>query len=190
MRLDWTVILSSLVASSTLFAALAWLTRSLTTHFLSRDIERFKATLQLSTLEHQIRFGRLHEKQATLVAELYEKLQRLRKGSRSLCYHVDMSTSEVNKSGQKLAGLYLDAKNFFEIHQIYFSEEICAKMTSIIDLSAEISDEYLLGHIKEEESGKNESVLKVIENQTESLENLLKQLGNEFRKLLGVPKDI
>lgn len=188
MRLDWTVILSWLAASSTLFAALAWLTRSLITHFLSRDVERFKAALQLSTLEHQIRFGRLHEKQATLVAEFYEKLQRLRKGARSLCYHVDMAASEVNKSGQELAKLYVDAKNFFEIHQIYFSEEICTKMTSIIDLSADISDEYLLGHIKGEESGKNESVLKVIEKHTESLENLLEHLGNEFRGLLGVPK--
>ncbi len=62
-------------------------------------------------------------------------------------------------------------------------------MTRIIDLSADISDEYLLGHIKGEESGKNESVLKVIENHTESLENLLEHLGNEFRGLLGVPKD-
>lgn len=192
MELDWTMILSSLAASSALFGALAWLTRSLITHFLSRDVERFKANLQLSTLEYQIRFSRLHEKQATLVAEFYEKLQRLRKGSRSLCYHVDMSTPEVGTSGQKLAESYLDAKNFFEMHQIYFSEEICKKMMSIIDLSADIADEYLLGHMRDEGSGKAESiqtVLKVIENHTESLENLLEHLGNEFRRLLGVPKD-
>jgi signal transduction histidine kinase len=191
MQLDWTVILSWLAASSALFAALGWLTRSLIAHFLSRDVERFKASLQLSTLEHQIRFSSLHEKQATLVAEFYEKLQRLRKASRSLCYHVDMSTSEVGKSGQKLAKLYLDAKSFFEVHQIYFSEEICNKMVGIIDLTADISDEYMLGHIEEGDSGKSESiqsVLKVIERRTDSLENLLEQLGHEFRRLLGVPK--
>jgi hypothetical protein len=101
-----------------------------------------------------------------------------------------MSTSEVSKKGQKLAELYLDAKNFFEIHQIYFNEEICTKMMRIIDLSADISDEYLLGHIGEEAPIQGKSILSVLENHTESLESLLEQLGIEFRKLLGVPEDI
>jgi hypothetical protein len=74
MQLNWTVILSWLAVSSTLFGALAWFTRSVIGHLLSRDLERFKANLEYAALEHQIQFSHLHEKRAAVVAELYEKL--------------------------------------------------------------------------------------------------------------------
>ena len=68
-----------------MLAVLAYLAKSLIEHKLSRDvskfqsdlkaasdaaIERLKSDLQLHAIEHQVRFSRLHEKRATVIAEL------------------------------------------------------------------------------------------------------------------------
>src|SRR5947207_3354787 len=82
--IDWTVVLSWIGASSVFLGLLTWLARSLFAHILSRDVERFKAKLELSALEHQVRFGRLHAKQATVISELYEKLLPAKWGFSSL----------------------------------------------------------------------------------------------------------
>ena len=74
-------------------AAVAWLARSLATHLLSKDLERHKAALQAQsvleleklraeltrrTLEHEVRFRRVDEKdELRFLAELYRRLLRL-----------------------------------------------------------------------------------------------------------------
>ena len=41
------------------------------------EIERLKVSLQMSALEHQVRFSKLHEKRAEVIAELYRRLVEL-----------------------------------------------------------------------------------------------------------------
>lgn len=40
----------------------------------TREIEQFKANLQAAALEHEVRFSKLHEKRAEVLAELYKLL--------------------------------------------------------------------------------------------------------------------
>jgi hypothetical protein len=35
------------------------------------EIERLKTSLQMTALEHQVRFSKLHEKRAKVIADLY-----------------------------------------------------------------------------------------------------------------------
>jgi len=41
------------------------------------EIERLKVSLQMSALEHEVRFSKLHEKRAEVIAELYRRLVEL-----------------------------------------------------------------------------------------------------------------
>lgn len=65
---------------------LKWFVKSLIEKMLAKDLERFRASLnseanstierlkhelQLVSLEHQVRFSKLHEKRAEVIAELY-----------------------------------------------------------------------------------------------------------------------
>ena len=43
---------------------------------LAQNLEKFKADLQQAGIEHQIRFSKLHEKRATVLAELHKLLRR------------------------------------------------------------------------------------------------------------------
>ena len=85
----WQQFVTMLGGFTAVVFALAWLIRSLVTHVLSKDLEKFKtslkaqadveierlrAALQMEGYRDQVRFGRLHEKQANTLALLYEQL--------------------------------------------------------------------------------------------------------------------
>ena len=85
----WEDVLRTLGGTAILVAALAWLSKSLLSTLLSKDLENFKtdlqgtsqrsiesykATLQLESQRHQIEYSALHSKRAELVAELYSRV--------------------------------------------------------------------------------------------------------------------
>ena len=81
----WQTILIALAGNAAMLAVLAYPAKLFIEHKLNRDISRFqselkatsdaaierlKSDLQLHAIEHQVRFSRLHEKRATVIAEL------------------------------------------------------------------------------------------------------------------------
>jgi len=90
--MDWQSLITTVVTSTTVIAAVAWLARALISQRLTRDIERFKAALatentrsieelrvnlQLEAQRQQIVFGSLHARRAEVIVELYGKLDEL-----------------------------------------------------------------------------------------------------------------
>jgi hypothetical protein len=91
----WEDILRTLGGMAILVSALAWLSRSLLTSLLSKDIERFKSDLQVSSQKsveafksslqleaqrHAVEYSALHSKRAELIAELYSQIVGLNRG--------------------------------------------------------------------------------------------------------------
>ena len=85
----WQTILLAIGGNAALLAVLGLLGKSLLDKLIVRDtkefesslkakadaaIEHLKNDLQLRTIEHQVRFSRLHEKRAAVIAELYGHL--------------------------------------------------------------------------------------------------------------------
>ncbi len=60
--------------SAGVLLGLWYLGRTLISSVLAKDLEKFKADLQQAGIEHQILFSKLHEKRATVIAELYKLL--------------------------------------------------------------------------------------------------------------------
>jgi len=79
----WTTVLVTLGGQTVLLAIVAFLARSLMSSLMAKDLEAFKADLesksnvaierlradlQLTAFEHQIRFSKLHERRAEVLA--------------------------------------------------------------------------------------------------------------------------
>src|SRR5262245_28272523 len=88
----WQELIKYLGSAVILTGALACLAKGLTKHILSKDLatykaqleatakeelERLKGQLQVAAKEHEIRFGKLHEKRAEAVMELHQFLGRI-----------------------------------------------------------------------------------------------------------------
>ena len=92
---------------------------------LAKDLEKFKAGLQQAGIEHQIRFSKLHEKRATVLAELYNLLVEA-------FWHVSEFTSQVQFGDPDRKQQYVDALNsvaayfrFFDQHRIWLPTKLC-----------------------------------------------------------------
>jgi hypothetical protein len=155
MSINWqevvTTVGSTAVGGMVLVSAAAWLIRTALTEKLARDaeafrarlkadadteIEQLKSSLEKTAFEHQVRYSKLHEKRAEVIAELHKRLvDAFWNGQRFVL------TSE-NNPGLGQAEEYAKARqhiqefvNFFEIHQIYLPTRACALVEKFVSLS-------------------------------------------------------
>ena len=140
-------VIKFLGGSALLLAAVAWLIRSLVSHFLSKDVEEFKTQLQsqsavtLERLRHDLRLVAaqhenqirlLQESRAAVIAELYSKLIDFVGTAESFASYAEWegepSKEEKAKTLGEKAG---DFRNYFLRHKIYFTDNTCEKVESL-----------------------------------------------------------
>lgn len=198
-------ILSSMGTFAIIVAALTWLARSLFSQYLSRDIEKFKAKLQLESqrelaqiqsslgiaaFEHQIRFSQLHEKRATIISELYGAIVELHKSVDNFIRFLASSSSEKRNSNlQKIWEAADRFKVLFEKNRIFFSEKICEKIENLNESMSKPISEIVI-HL-EVSRQQNWDVLgktwgEAQKRLVEEIPIIKTELETDFRRLLGV----
>src|SRR5207248_315994 len=87
-----------------------------------KDIERYKAGLKMASYEHEVKFARLHESRAEVIAEIYSRLTELISNAEIYLQpgSAPQHTHE-NETGECIQGL----RGFFEKNRIYLQEDIC-----------------------------------------------------------------
>ncbi|HKM83375.1 MAG TPA: hypothetical protein VJY15_20750, partial [Candidatus Acidoferrum sp.] len=151
------------------------------------EVERLKASLQLAATEHQIQFSKLHEKRALVVAELYSRLVVTLRTAREFIFGDVQDPERSAKAQEEVWELY----RFIELNRIYFPETVCTlldKFESKLRKSVLFANSYWT-RIKyptpKTEEDRNKVLLEACEVLESELPNLLKEVQDEFRKLLG-----
>lgn len=144
----WQTILLAFGGNAVLLAVLGWLAKSFVQQLLYKDIEQFKTTLaaesaaatehlkhelQLVTVEHQIRFSKLHEKRAEVIANLYGLLVEAYWATRSFVATAELA-SEPPKREKYGAALNKTAEfyQFFDKNRIYLPEAVCGLLGEFV----------------------------------------------------------
>jgi hypothetical protein len=209
MNIVWRELIEHLGSVAILIGALAWLAKSITAHFLSRDIEAYKerlsaasareiehvrSQLQIMAKEHEIRFSKLHEKRAEVVMDLYLLLDELR-AYRLLMGILLEHGRQVDRHVDE--GVELSAKlfNFFKRNKLYLSSELAERLEELINKLGEPLSKYAV--LKEYASKVDEGVLAELPRAIEALGGELNELHRavnavekEFRMLLGSDRNV
>ncbi len=127
----WQTLLVAVGGNAVLLALLAFLGRSLIGAYLARAAEQFKAGLQRAAVEHEVRFSRLHQKRAEVLAELYRLLA-------VAVWKVEAFLSPLELAGgpdkQQLVEQAWNAiaayHRCFDENRIYFSAKLCGSLES------------------------------------------------------------
>lgn len=125
----WQALLVAFGGNAVLLLVLGFLGRSIVSHVLGKDLEKFKVQLQLSTVEHEIRFRRLHEKRAEVVADLYRLLVQAYWEAESFTNPVEWA-GEPDKKEKLIVAQNAVAEyfRFFDQHRIYVSPQLCQRL--------------------------------------------------------------
>ena len=144
----WQTILLAFGGNAALLAVLGLLGKSFLDKLIVRDtrqfesdlkaksdaaIERLKNELQLRTIEHQVRFSRLHEKRADVIAELNGYLVEALWEAESFLSPMQW-VGEQNKKEkhQQAMNKLVELYRFFDKHRIYLPPEVCTSLDVLI----------------------------------------------------------
>ena len=159
-------------------------------------IENLKNSLQLKTIEHQVRFSKLHEKRAEVIAKLYvilvESLWETESFVSPMEFVGELSKNEKHVLARnKLADVY----RYFDQHRIYLPDTLCDSLEKLIQEIRTIviefgvwvpyDHEHLPTHAREQRQAVWEKSWKAIR---EEIPIARKQLETEFRGLLEASK--
>lgn len=186
----WQSLLVAFGGNAALLLVLGFLGRSLMSTVLVRDIEKFKASLQQAGIEHQIRFSKLHEKRAEVLADLYKLLV-------AAYWQVSEFTSPAQFGDPDRKQQYADAINavasyfrFFEQHRVWLPPEMCAPLeafakqlrTPTINLGVYLRIEHPTEKTLQEQSEVWDKAWQAVSG---DIPELRRAIEAEFRKLLG-----
>jgi hypothetical protein len=143
----WQTILLAFSGNAALLAVLGLLGKSLLEKLITRDTKRFetdlkakadvaiehlRSDLQIRSIEHQVRFSRLHEKRASVIAELYGHLVETLWEAESFLSPMEWVGEPDKQEKHRIAmNKLVDFFRYFDKHRIYLPEEICASLEAL-----------------------------------------------------------
>jgi len=213
----WAELIKSLGGLAILAVALAWLTKSIITHLLSKDveayksriasesareIEQFKAQLQMMAREHEVRFSKLHEKRADIISELYVLLREANSSNELFDlvfqtgplpgspFNPDAADQSRDQFAEEAEDKCARVSIFFIRHKLFFSEELSEKMEKLISAISQPSALYQMRHLRQvlgigEPQEVRSEILELLRNERPNIQHILKLLERDFRLLLG-----
>lgn len=212
--INWQDILTDLVVvtggGTVLVGASAWLIKTVITQKLATEaevfknriqadanieIERLKSSLQIVATERQVRFTKLHETRAEVIAELYKKLAGLhRKGELFVTTRENNPDPAKDEEFLKLVNEMLEFQQYYDEHQIYLPLPVCQSLESLSsDITGKILTAGIYGRIQhpsEHTMQKSaDAFTRAYAAFDEKIPAARKALESEFRKMLGVEGD-
>lgn len=187
----WQTILLAFGGNAALLGILAWAGKSLASQWFRKDLERHKFDLQKSAIEHQVRFSRLHEKRAEVIAELYRVTIEFVGAAESLTNPMEFSGEPTKKEKSVIFGdKATQFRKYYLENKIYLSEESCVKIDSLWDKAWGASRSYTFWLHQEEDSENMKRTFdawtKGWDTMSKEIPDMLRQLQLDFRSILGV----
>ncbi|MBI3895592.1 MAG: hypothetical protein HY313_06645 [Acidobacteria bacterium] len=200
----WTSVLISFGGPTILLGIVAFLARSVIRAWLDKDVEKFKvelkstsdtaierlkADLQRAAYEHQVRFSKLHEKRAEVIAQLDKYLAETTWAIEDFVQPFEGEPSRKEKYVPTWNKI-VECLRFLDQHRIYLPESLCNKLAKFLTDLRKLTIE--VGVYESIEHPTNETLQKkwkILEQAWDSVKQEIpaarRALEQEFRQILG-----
>jgi hypothetical protein len=198
--MNWLSVVENIGTFGIASGLLVWLVKSLTKQSLARDLEKFKAILRrehaaeiaqlksdlrAASFEHDIRFARLHEKRAQIVAELYKQLVQTEDAVGALVGDTEPHEPEEQEQLFREANTKTSKQLlYFEERRIYFDERVCTLMDKLMSSYQQV---WLYGspyvELTPEQRAKTQQNLNAL---IETIPPIRRSIETLMREMLGV----
>ncbi len=197
-----------ITGSSIIIAAVAWLVKSIITHFLSKNIDSYKLELKhnndialedtrynlnLTMKEHEAKMSSLYTKRADVVTELYVLLVKFINNAESFASPFEiLGEPDKDKKLTSLSNSNNEFLEFYRSHKIYFSKGICEKIDALWKKAFKANKQYAFWRgcakdCNENQKEHTEAWINAGKAMKDEIPSLLVLVEDEFRSVLGVP---
>jgi len=199
---DWQAVFEAFGGQAALLLAIAYLGKTLISSQLSKEteafkiklqgqtdveIERLKSSLQIAATEHQIKFSKLHDRRARVIAKLYRLLLEAADAVQFFAAHPGDKGSIRKEAIERSLGLY----RFSQINKIYLPSAVCGLLENYeTTLRHSVGFIRIYMSIEDPNEQTIEQQNKVLQDAWQALEkkipSIRTELETEFRQMLGV----
>jgi hypothetical protein len=153
-----------------------------------KEIEQLKVQLQIAAKEHEVRYTRLHEQRAEIIAKTYSSLKDVHESLRN---YVSIFEHTGGPSRQERRKIATDAHNAFHVYSsrrlIFFPKETALRLEKLDgDFVTSFNKFAILVDEPSETSNADLKVwMEVFEQVSGDIAGALSDLEGHFRELLG-----
>jgi hypothetical protein len=179
-----TDIIKYFLSFSVIVAGITYLLKHFADLYFNKDIERFKSELEKITIEHQIRYAKLHEERAHVIKEVYRKIAVAEKWMKEYVTPIDLGglppIEERSKRAAESANEFVD---YYKENKIFLNNDICKLLDEIHKCIAEAWIKFnQKDRVRPDKDYWGDSWQTI----TEKLPQIKEKLENDFRNILGV----
>lgn len=150
------------------------------------EIERLRSQLNITAAEHQVKFSRLHEKRAEIVAETYSKLRELLFALNNYVRLYERSDGPSREERYKiLIGTHTAFYDAYSLKLIFFPQAVADKLDSINKDCLVAGNEFRIFVDLGDHPEKTKKWISIAESVEKKILSALRDLEVEFRRLLG-----
>ena len=193
-----------ILAPTFIVGAVVFVLRTFFQQLLSRDIEKFKVSLQTEAdrsklqlenylqaelFEFQTKFSGYYQKQAEVIGTFYEKLSETQMMIAEVVHPLQFGSEKSDKERFREAfDNKVDLARFFEKRRIYFDQQVCEQITGVLRtmhqvlITFQYSQEWALGGRESPDLEKWNDAFSIMEQEVPVLRA---SLEDRFRHLLS-----
>jgi hypothetical protein len=118
-------------------------------------LERFKSEQQLRAAEHQVRFSRLHETRAELIAAFYKAVVEFERYFRVHAHPVNqlLTSDEGGKHSKAIGALYGNLETLYSDNRVFFNVDTCRLVDSLLEALVSVRDLNIAVPIRDSRDG-------------------------------------
>ena len=150
------------------------------------EIEKLRSQLNITATEHEVRFARLHERRAEVIAETYSLLKDL---YLLLADYVKIFEPAGDKSKEERRSLAKAAHQAFRAYYtsrlVFFPKAAANKLEAIDFQLVQTFNEFVFGVEMAKETSTIKKWTEIFERVGSEIKTALSELEDEFRRLLG-----
>ena len=198
----WITILLAFGGNAALLAVFVWVGKSLIEKILTRDtlrienelrtksdieLEKLRSTLAIAVSERHVRFGKLHEKRAEVVAKTYGLLQDLYYYFRKYTSTASLPGESQENKRQNATDAFNSFIDYYIPNKLFLSMLAVEKIDEINKIFKEEFSKFSL-FVENEMAGEENKLEiwnKIDTKVSQEIPIILNELENEFRRLLG-----
>lgn len=121
--------------TSAIVTGTVWLARELFGQVLSKDLEKFKSSLEKEAIQFKIRYEKLHTERAEVIKELYRRLATAYGDLRTLmCPGQFAGEPPLEEKGKTAAKATNNLIAYYEENKIFFEESLATEIDNLLEI--------------------------------------------------------
>jgi hypothetical protein len=150
------------------------------------EIEKLKSQLNITATEHQVKFAKLHETRAEVIAETYSRLNELFYKLRAYVNIVEMSGDLPREDRRRLATeAFKKFGEYYETKLIFLPKGTASKLQNINSQLVRTFNEFVFSVEMPSGTGATEKWMEIFQRVGGEISVALGELQDEFRRMLG-----